>query len=117
MDDILEKLKKFDITEITYERGGFRGKDKDGFSFRGEHELMVIHEAVKNDEAAKKIWKFQDGFPSLKSFKEYDWSGIRDSSQKAIAKMYLIAIEEDKEARELDSLLQEVKRRVLVAHL
>lgn len=64
-------------------------------SFKGCVPLMVISEARDHQEAYDRIWALQDGYgsPGLTPPQGRDWSGIRDSSDKAHQAMYEVALE------------------------
>ena len=80
---------------------------EDGKSFEGEQEYMAghwcgvrarldlhtIHLACDNPDAIERIWDRQDGYGAPGAGPDWDWSGIRDSSEEAIADMYAIALE------------------------
>jgi hypothetical protein len=58
--------------------------------------LKEIHEAWVSpdtpDETLDAIWSLQDGYgePGYMPVQGYDWSGIRDSSDEAIAAMLAV---------------------------
>ena len=75
------------------------GEDVEGVSwtrFSATKNLFRIGEAIRvSDEAFDRIWATQDGYgvPGFTPIQDYDWSGIRDSSDEAIAAMDDIAKE------------------------
>jgi hypothetical protein len=53
--------------------------------FTARLDLLWIEEALGcGQRAHRSIWELQDGLPG----QGYDWSGIRDSSPRAIAEMF-----------------------------
>lgn len=65
--------------------------DGSWFKFRASLRLMIIHEAFYGDATdAVRIWSLQDGYgePGYTPAQGIDWSGVRDSSERATAAMY-----------------------------
>lgn len=65
--------------------------------FSGRPDLMKIAHAWETapTEVAMRIWAASDGYgePGTIPAQGYDWSGIRDSSPEAIARMERIAVQ------------------------
>lgn len=54
------------------------------------HMMTAIHEAVFEGGKAQVCWELQDGYGVIGGMpgQHFDWSGVRDSSPAAIARMY-----------------------------
>ena len=85
-------------SEVVVEGDHIEGRytTEDGFScrFRAHMPLFQIAEAFDHNEAAHdEIWALQDGYgsPGYTPPQGQDWSGIRDSSEDAMAKMLAVA--------------------------
>jgi hypothetical protein len=62
--------------------------------FMGRQDLLLIQQAIgRSREAAAAIWLLQDGYgpAGTTPSQGFDWSGIRDSSDEAIASMAAVA--------------------------
>lgn len=56
--------------------------------------LFLIDMACDDPQTSKQIWALQDGYgkPGFMPAQGWDWSGIRDSSDEALAKMTEVAL-------------------------
>lgn len=98
----MEVLSQYEYREVTRDGEQIAGKQRWAHSssstwvgFEAQWTLLKIHAACEAPLAAEAIWANQDGYgaPGTTPAQGWDWSGIRDSSPEAIARMYDIATE------------------------
>lgn len=79
-------------------------------SFLADFRLLVIRQAMRSPEAARKIWYYQDGMPDTTPEEcEWDWSAIRDSKPAALEKMYKVA----RSYVDMDSFKKEIRKAMI----
>lgn len=62
-------------------------------NFTARWDLARIHAACAFEPAAVRIWGLQDGYGEFYTPAQFDWSGVRDSTPEAIARMDAVASE------------------------
>jgi hypothetical protein len=91
-----------DYQNVVVKNGKIEGEqrlassDSNWYKFSADVSLFRIKEAIiRYKEALRRIWLIQDGYgiPGFTPVQGFDWSGIRDSSNKTIEKMEEIAKE------------------------
>jgi hypothetical protein len=89
-------------------RGEYSWKGGPWCSFTGREDLLWIEMAMDRggNTAVAAIWARQDGYgePGYTPPQGFDWSGIRDSSDEATARMVAVASEFLSEAEFLSAL-------------
>lgn len=75
--------------------GEYSYDGKRWYRFAATRSLHHIQIACASVECAERVWAVQDGYgsPGFVPAQGWDWSGIRDSSDEAIAAMWEIARE------------------------